>query len=123
MDPDCLKSNSIKLRVGIKCFGLFFENEPVMTRNQPFFEKINPKNCLEIQKMISSNKGFKLWEAVKIVGNLSQFELNKMTMLFENMESLPLLFSNDICNHLKQENQLDDLNFRKELMKVVVESS
>ena len=120
MDPDCLKSNSIKLRVGIKCFGLFFENEPTMTRNQIFFEKINPKNCLEIQKMIISNKNFKLWEAIKIVLNLSPFELNKMTILFENFENLHLVFSNEICNHLNQENQLDDLHFRKELMKVLV---
>ena len=119
MNPDCLKSSSIKMRIGIKFFGLFFENEAAMLRNQPFFEKINPKNCLNIQKIISSSKDFKLWEAIKIVLNLSQFELNKTNVLLENFENFDLLFSNEICEHLKQDNQLEDNQFRKELMKVI----
>ena len=118
INPDCLKSNSIKMRVGIKCIGFFFENESLMTRHQAILDKITQKNCFNINKLILSSKEIKLWDAVKLVLSLSQFEINKLQSLFANSENLNGIFSNEIADYLTQENKLDDLPLRKELLKV-----
>lgn len=117
-DPDCLKSNSIKMRIGLKCVGFFFENEGLLERNQTFIEKLDPKNCFNIQKMMKASKEINVWEAAKIVLNLSQFELNKLNLLFENFDNVQSVFSNDIGEHLTQERKIEGYEVRKELLKV-----
>ncbi len=118
IDPDCLKSSSIKMRVGIKCIGFFFENEALMMRNQPFIDKINTKNCYNMKKMMEKSKEIKLWDAAKIVMDLSQFELNKLQILFEKFVNIFSVFTNEICSHLSQETHLEDIQLKNELLKV-----
>lgn len=107
------------MRVGIKCLGLFFESQNVLSRNQPFLEKINTKSCYNIQKMLMTSQEMGLWEAARIAMGLSQFEYNKMNDIFDNMQEIDLLFSNEISQHLgKNIKKIDNLQLRKELLNV-----
>lgn len=108
------------MRIGIKCLGVFFENQNLLSKNEPFLEKINTKSCHTIQKMMASSKEMNLWEAVKIALNLSQFEYNKIADIFENIEDIDLVFSNEICRDLsKNVKGIENLNLRKELLNVL----